>query len=200
VEREASVADPLRFVAVDGTSNAELLAGVAVSDSGAWRQLVDRFGGLVWSVARGVCDDPVAAADVSQTVWLRLAENVDRIREPDRLGAWLATTARHEAIRVSKLHRRVQPTDDLGVEADPGAALPGERLEDLELAGAVRQAFERLGERCRELLRLLTAEPRLDYQTISMLTGRPVGSLGPTRARCLEQLRAHLAATPGGAT
>jgi RNA polymerase sigma factor (sigma-70 family) len=185
-------------VTVTAPSNAELLAGVASGDSTAWKHLVDRYAGLIWSVARATCPDPAAAADVSQTVWLRLAEHVDRVREPDRLGSWLATTARHEAIRVSKLSRRMQPTEDLSVEVDPTAGEPGDRIEDEELSGAVRLAFDRLGERCRELLRLLTAEPRLDYQTISAMTGRPIGSLGPTRARCLEQLRAHLAAVPGG--
>jgi RNA polymerase sigma factor (sigma-70 family) len=191
-------AEPLRFAVVTSPSNAELLAGVSKGDGAAWRQLVDRYSGLIWSVARGTCHDQSAAADVSQTVWLRLAEHVDRIREPDRLGSWLATTARHEAIRVSKLSRRVQPSDDVALEVDATAPLPGERMEDAEIAGAVRQAFDRLGERCRELLRLLTAEPRLDYQTISAMTGRPIGSLGPTRARCLEQLRALLAGTAGG--
>jgi RNA polymerase sigma factor (sigma-70 family) len=190
--------EPVRFAFVDPPSNAELLAGVAKGDSAAWRQLVDRFSGLVWSVARATCPDPSAAADVSQTVWLRLAEHVDRIREPDRLGSWLATTARHEAIRVSKLSRRMQPSDDLALEYDATAVLPGEGIEDAEVVGAVREAFERLNERCRELLRLLTAEPRLDYQTISAMTGRPIGSLGPTRARCLDQLRALLTGTAGG--
>ena len=190
--------DPLRFAFVGPPSNAELLAGVAKGDRAAWRELVDRYSGLIWSVARATSPDPSAAADVSQTVWLRLAEHVDRIREPDRLGSWLATTARHEAIRVSKLSRRMQPTEDLAYEVDPTAVLPGEGLEDAEVAGAVRQAFDRLNERCRELLRLLTAEPRLDYQTISAMTGRPIGSLGPTRARCLDQLRALLAPSAGG--
>lgn len=189
---------PLRFAVVTSPSNAELLHGVAHGDSAAWRQLVDRYSGLIWSVARGTCPDAASAADVSQTVWLRLAEHVDRIREPDRLGSWLATTARHEAIRVSKLSRRFQPSDELAQEVDTTGVLPGEGLEDAEAAGAVRAAFERLGERCRELLRLLTAEPRLDYQTIAALTGRPIGSLGPTRARCLDQLRALLGGTAGG--
>ena len=193
----AEVAEPLRSVTVRSASPAELLAGVNRGDAGAWAELVERFSGLVWSVARSVCADADVAADVSQTVWLRLAEHADRIREPDRLAAWLATTARHEAIRLSKLGRRFEPTDDFAAEADASAPLPGERLEDAEAAGAVHRAFQKLGDACRELLRLLTAEPKLDYQTIAEMTGRPIGSLGPTRARCLDKLRTLLADVGG---
>ena len=105
------VPETLRSVAMPPPSPAELLAGVARGDDRAWAALVERYAGLVWSVTRSVCNDPTIAADVSQTVWLRLAEHCERIREPDRLGSWLATTARHEAIRLSKLNRRLVPTD-----------------------------------------------------------------------------------------
>lgn len=168
---------------------AELLAGVARGDDKAWEAIVERYAGLVWSVARSVASDPGAAADVSQTVWLRLAEHSQRIREPDRLASWLAITARHEAIRLSKAARRQSASDDLADRIDATASVPGERLEDRETLGEVRRAFLHLSAACQDLLRLLTAEPRLDYDTIAVLVDRPIGSIGPTRARCLDHLR-----------
>ncbi|HET9443201.1 MAG TPA: sigma-70 family RNA polymerase sigma factor [Acidimicrobiales bacterium] len=175
-------------------SATELLAAVVRRDAGAWELLVERYAGLVWSVARAQSLDPTAAADVSQTVWLRLAESCERIRDPERLGAWLATTARNEAIRLSKSARREQPVDLVREESDPLAPAPGERLETGERLAEVRRAFARLDEACQELLRLLTQEPKLDYQAVAELTGRPIGSIGPTRGRCLDRLRRHLTA------
>ena len=172
---------------------ADLLAAVVRRDPGAWEALVGRYAGLVWSVARAQSLDHAGAADVSQTVWLRLAESCEKIRDPERLGAWLATTARNEAMRLSKAARREQPVDLVREEADPMAAGPGERLETDERLAEVRRAFALLDEPCQELLRLLSSEPRLDYQTIADMTGRPIGSIGPTRGRCLERLRRNLA-------
>lgn len=172
----------------------DLLGRAAVGDREAWDEIVERYGRLVWSVVRGFRLDAAAAADVTQTVWLRLVEHVGRIEEPDRLPGWLATTARNEALRVSRASRRQVPVVVELDPPDPAAVSPEEKVVDDELAADVAGAFAHLDEGCRELLRLLTLDPPLDYQTVSELLGRPIGSIGPTRGRCLDRLRALLAA------
>jgi RNA polymerase sigma factor (sigma-70 family) len=167
-----------------------LLARAADGDASAWELIVDRHHRLVWSVVRSFRLDDAAAADVFQTVWLRLVEQIDRIRDPERLPAWLATTARRESLRVLRRSAREAPSELL---EEPAAPLQP-ALVDALLAGeehrAVLTAFGRLSEGCQALLRLLVADPPLDYRTVADLVGRPVGSIGPTRQRCLDRLRA----------
>jgi len=154
----------------------------------AWDALIDRFGQMVWSVARGFRLDDATAKDVSQTVWLKLIENIEGIKDPERLPGWLATTCRREALRVLKTRERVLPSDfEYDVE-DPAPSLDEVLIDDEESRSLV-QAFHTLDEACRQLLRLMTIEPALSYEEISEATGRPIGSLGPTRARCLEKLK-----------
>lgn len=167
----------------------QLLDRAAHGDQQAWDQLVDQYARLVWSVARSFGLDDATAADVSQTVWLRLVEHCSRIRDPQRLPGWLATTTRREALRVLRGQRRMQPSETALEVADPLTPLPDELLLDDELSRTVAIAFRDLSDSCRQLLRLLCAEPRLDYATIAGVVGRPVGSIGPTRARCLDHLR-----------
>lgn len=152
---------------------------------------MDRFGQMVWSVARGYRLDEATAKDVTQTVWLKLIENIDSIKDPERLPGWLATTARREALRVARARERDVPTDfEFDVE-DPGPSLDEMLIDEEESRFAV-QAFKTLDDVCRELLRLMTIDPPLSYEELSELTGRPIGSLGPTRARCLEKLRSAI--------
>jgi RNA polymerase sigma factor (sigma-70 family) len=167
----------------------ELLAAAGTGDQQAWDALVDRFGRLVWSVIRGFRLDAASAADVSQTVWLRLVENVDRIRNPERLASWLATTARNESIRAKRRQSRAVPTDFEYDIADIAAAPLDEGLIRSEQIAGVAVAYNELSVSCQQLLRLLTTDPPLDYETISSIIDRPIGSIGPTRARCLERLR-----------
>jgi RNA polymerase sigma factor (sigma-70 family) len=167
----------------------DLLAAAGNGDQDAWNGLVDRFGRLVWSVIRGFRLDGASAADVSQTVWLRLVENLERIRDPERLAAWLATTARNESIRAKRKLARAVPTEFEFDVMDPQAAPLDEGLIKDERCAHVASAFNELSEACQQLLRLLTADPPLDYETISSIIDRPIGSIGPTRARCLDRLR-----------
>jgi RNA polymerase sigma factor (sigma-70 family) len=171
---------------------AELLAAAHNGSQEAWNALVDRYGRLVWSVVRGFRLDSATAADISQTVWLRLVEHADRIREPERLGSWLATTARNESIRASKRLSRSIPTEfevEVADEMSPGV---DERLLDDEQLREVLGAFEHLPEKCRELLQVLCLDPPLEYEEISELLGMAIGSIGPTRARCLDRIRKRL--------
>lgn len=187
--------------AVEPDDTGALVRSAAGGDGAAWRALVVRFSGLVWSVARlhglGAAD----AEEVFQTTWLRLTEHVSRLNEPDRVGAWLATTARHESLRVIRTGGRVTVTDDPAV-LDPGSDqdTPEQAVLTAEAAQAqgrrvraVWSAFHQLPERCRELLGLLVlASPPLSYTEVSATLGIAVGSIGPIRARCLRRLRALL--------
>lgn len=158
---------------------------------------MDRFGQMVWSTARSFRLDDATAKDVSQTVWLKLIENVDRIKDPERLPGWLATTCRREALRVVKRGERIIATEfEYDVEDD--APSFEELLIGDEQNRMVVKAFHTLDDVCRELLRLMTVEPALSYEEISEVTGRPIGSLGPTRSRCLAKLKSAISRISGG--
>lgn len=172
----------------------ELLRRVVAGDQRAWNQLVEQYAGLVWSVARSFRLPPAATDDVVQTVWLRLAEHCGRIRQPERLASWLATTTRNESLRVIRGRTRVSPAEFLDETAEPTAPSIEELVSDDDTLRAVLTAFAQLPEDDQALLRLLCAVPPLDYQTIAETLGRPIGSIGPTRARCLERLRRLLPA------
>lgn len=164
-------------------------------DPTAWNRLVDGHSGLVWSVIRGFRFDNETGKDVFQTVWLRLAEHLDNIREPAKLAGWIGQTTRNECVGLVRQRTRVVVSDEVAempqatdrattVFPDPGVGL--ERTEERE---AVAAAFERLGERCQRLLRLLILDPPLSYEEISEHLELPVGSIGPTRSRCLDSMR-----------
>lgn len=172
-------------------THGELLRLAAGGEREAWDALVERFGQMVWSVARGFRLDDATAKDVTQTVWLKLIENIDSIKDPERLPGWLVTTCRREAIRVTERRERDTPTDFAFDIEDPAPGLDDVLIDDEENRVVVA-AFRSLDEVCRELLRLMTVEPALSYEEMSEITGRPIGSLGPTRARCVEKLKAAI--------
>src|SRR5262249_46276524 len=158
----------------------------------AWNEIVDRYAPLVGSIARRHRLSAADAADVSQTTWLRLAENLDRIENAERIGAWLATTARRESLRVLRLRDRHVPvpgdefTDLTSSESRAGvdtALLADERDRE------VRRLVAALPDRDQRLLQLLTEDSSVSYVEIGETLGMPTGSIGPTRARCLERLR-----------
>jgi RNA polymerase sigma factor (sigma-70 family) len=166
---------------------AELVRAAADGDQAAWNGLVDRYNGLVWAVARSFRLAPVDASDVVQTTWLRLVEHLDRLQDPERVGPWLATTARREALRTLRAGSRQVPTEEL---PDPGtdARLDAQLLVD-ERDRALWRAFAGLSDRCQTLLRILVADPPPSYEEIGAALDMPIGSIGPTRQRCLDRLR-----------
>lgn len=171
----------------------QLLREAAGGDEHAWRTIVERFTGLVWATARAHRLATADAADVVQTTWLRLVEHLDRIREPERLGAWLATTARHECLRTIRLQGRELPSEDAeAFEGADAAGSPDANLLTRERDSALWNAFTKIADRCQRLLRLLAASDPPTYEEISAATGMPIGAIGPTRARCLDQLRRAL--------
>ncbi len=165
-------------------------------DPAAWEALVRRYQRLIYTISRraGLSDD--LAAEVFQRVFVTLIEHLDRIEQPDRIGAWLATTARRESWRQLRRERATitladGETDDDETEWPVDAApLPDEIIERLERQHAVRLAVAGLDERCRTLLNLLfyRVEPP-PYAEIATALGVSEGSIGPTRARCLQKLR-----------
>jgi RNA polymerase sigma factor (sigma-70 family) len=152
---------------------------------------VDRFADLIWSIARSVGLSPVDAADVSQTTWLRFCEHLGQLRDPSRAAAWLATTARHEAIRVSRLGSRQVVADPWNwLERADGASEGVDRqllARDSDMT--VQCALAVLPERCRTLLLAAVEDPPVPYQELATRLGLAVGSVGPARGRCLDQLR-----------
>jgi RNA polymerase sigma factor (sigma-70 family) len=162
-------------------------------DSKAWDDLVERYLPLVLSVARRCRLSEEDTADVSQTLWLRLVEHLDAIREPQALPGWIVTTTRNEALRVIKARTRSIPVDPLtGSMLDQHDGDAPEVHEAVLLAErhqALRDALAQMRPRQREFLLVLLEDPPLSYEQISSRLNIPKGSIGPTRARCLEELR-----------
>lgn len=180
-----------------------LIRAARDGDGEAWNGIVARYSGLVWGVARAHRLGDADAADVFQTTWLRLVEHLDGIHNPNGLGSWLATTARHECLRVLRVGQRHVLTDAFELPDEAGPAIDAALLTS-ERDAALWRAFDGLTDRCRRLLRLLVADPAPSYEEIGAALEMPIGSIGPTRARCLERLRelvsaAGLAAGPGDA-
>jgi RNA polymerase sigma factor (sigma-70 family) len=178
-----------------------LVRAAAAGDQAAFDALVVRFSGLVWSVVRSHRLSEADAQDVFQTTWLRLVEHLARLREPRAIGGWLATTARHESLRLLRQTDRVQPAAEDQLDGpDPLAAeLDAGLLRD-EREVRLWEAFHGLDERCQALLRVLMADPPPSYEEIGQALGLPIGSIGPTRGRCLARLRALLQADVSPAT
>jgi RNA polymerase sigma factor (sigma-70 family) len=176
----------------DPATVARMASAAATGDERAWNALVDEFGGLIWAVVRAHRLSEADGADVAQATWLALVEHLASLRDAERVGAWLATTARRECLRVLRSSRRQVPTPDDFPEPAEDVEVAGELMLEQRDA-ALWRAFDRLPARDQALLRLLVADPQPSYQEISAALDMPVGSIGPTRARSLERLRAELA-------
>lgn len=180
---------------MDNSTLTDLVALARTGDQQAWRDLVERFSKLVWSVARSHRLGHADSADVCQTTWLRLAEHLHSLRDPSRLPGWLATTARRESLRVIASRRRETP-DPMPGEPDPDPTHGPETIVLIEDRDTrLWQAFDGLSERCQQLLKILSSAPELSYQDVGSVLGIPIGSIGPTRGRCLEILRRRLVAS-----
>ncbi|MFJ2724055.1 RNA polymerase sigma factor [Streptomyces collinus] len=186
--------------AVDRTEVGALVRSAVDGDAAAWKALVEGMSPLVWSVVRAHRLSDADGHEVYQTVWFRFAQHLGRLREPDKAGAWLASTARHECLKVLKGLTRLTLTDDpLVLDRASEERTPEQSLidaeEEADQAERVRrlwQEFEELGERCRQLLRVLIASPPPSYLEVSAALGIAVGSIGPLRQRCLRRLRARM--------
>ena len=181
----------------DAPDIARLVRGAAEGDRQAWERLVDQYARLIWSITADFKLIESDAADVAQTTWLRLLEHIDRIEYPDRVGSWLAATARNECLRGLAARKRVVLAQDDEVLTSVAACSPevDERILADERDQVVRDALTHLPGRWQRLLELLMADPPASYADISSELDLPVGSIGPTRGRCLARLRVLLQAS-----
>jgi RNA polymerase sigma factor (sigma-70 family) len=168
-------------------SPGELVRRARAGDEAAWAALTERYSGMLWAIARAYGLGPADAADVVQLAWLRLVEHIGALRRPERVGAWLAVTARREAARTLRHRGR---SGELPPEALPDPATPDTVLAGRERLRAVLEAIGALPGLCRQMLRLLATSPT--YAEVSAALDIPVGSVGPARARCLASLRKRL--------
>jgi RNA polymerase sigma factor (sigma-70 family) len=160
--------------------------------------LVRLLSPMLWQVVRASRLDRTTAEDVVQTTWLTLVRSGDSITEPRAIAGWLTTTARREAWRVSRQAGRQQPTEDETINR----RLPDEPSPEGQVVldddnSRLWDCLGRLNERCQRLLRIVAAEPRPDYSAIATELDMPVGSIGPTRGRCLDKLRREMAQAGG---
>lgn len=176
------------------TTVPELVAAAAGGDEAAWVELVRRYTPLVRSVIWQFRLSTADAADVNQTVWLRVVEQLPRLRESAALPGWIVTTTRNECLRVIRLGRRttsfdpldtasIADTRDLDQQSVDDALLRAERNQVL------RDALAELEPRCQQLIGMLVGDPPASHKEISEKLDIAPGSIGPTRGRCLRKLR-----------
>lgn len=171
-------------------STAELASACRSGDLDAWDELLDRFERLVFAVAWREGLSAEDAADVTQTTFEALLAQLDRIRDDDQIASWLMTVARRQAWRVRNDRRRQLPDDGTSNGHDPDVVDP---IADHDTNLWIYEGLSRLDSPCRDLLTALYFDPRgPSYAEIAARFGRPVGSIGPTRARCLQRLRTIL--------
>jgi RNA polymerase sigma factor (sigma-70 family) len=171
---------------------AELVESAAAGKPAGWDGLVEEFGGLVWAVARSHRLPDADASDVAQATWLSLIEHIGDLKQKASVGAWLATTARRECLRILRDARRYVALRDELPDQPSGDPQPGEALLLEDRDRALWRGFARLRSSDQALLRLLMADPPPSYEEVSAALDMPIGSIGPTRARALGRLRQEL--------
>lgn len=186
----------------DPSTEPDLIERCLSGDDAAWRELISRYQGLIFSVPRRMGLSPEASADVFQCVCVLLYQRLGSIRDPNRLGGWLLTTASREAIRASRRAKRTVPIES-GREDAAGSTendlpdlrpLADEDREALERAQLLRSALAEMSDRCRTLLEAFLNDEEANYRDVARRLGIPIGSIGPTRARCFAKLKDLLAA------
>jgi RNA polymerase sigma factor (sigma-70 family) len=192
--------------------DATLVAHCRRGEAAAWGLLVKRYQRLVYAVVMRTGMDEHAAADVFQTVFSRLVDHLPKLAQPDRLQAWIVTTAKREALRARHVGQRTvslnRPVNEEGEES-PGledtladdTPQAEEALSDLQQLNRLRLGLDRLDDRCRELLTLLfrDEDDHVAYDEVARRLDMPVGSIGPTRTRCLGKLRRLVESSVPGA-
>jgi RNA polymerase sigma factor (sigma-70 family) len=187
----------------DHADDATLVRRCRDGDAAAWPLLVTRYQRLVYAIVTRMGLDEHVAADVFQTVFEKLVQHLPGLREPERLQAWIVTTAKREALLQRRLGQRHQSLTRADESDDEAAAwdvadespIAEEALSELQQLNQLRVAMDRLDERCRHLLLLLfrDEDEKLSYEEVARRQGTSVGSIGPTRSRCLDKLRTLVA-------
>jgi RNA polymerase sigma factor (sigma-70 family) len=190
--------EPTQGTARGSHDRIEACVGLArAGDREAWSELVGMFQGLLRAVVGGHRLSNADAADVVQTTWLRLAENLDRLKEPSGVGAWLATTARRECLRVLRKSARELPAEHPPEPSQPDVSPVERPILEADRDAELWSAFARLPDRDQRLLRMLVADAQPSYEKIARTLAMPIGSIGPTRGRALERLRRRLELSQG---
>jgi RNA polymerase sigma factor (sigma-70 family) len=185
---------------LDRAQAAALVSAAARGDQRSWDALVAEYAGSIWAIARSYGLTAAEAADVSQTTWLRLCENVDRLRDPGSVGAWLATTARRECSYQRGRGRSVLLVEDvtrldLNLDLQEVETIDSGLLRD-EVVATVREALGHLPTRTQTMLNMLMQDEPRSYEEVAAALDLPVGSIGPTRGRALRRLRRVLESIP----
>ena len=175
------------------TDAAQLVERIRAGETGAWCDLVETYSGLIRSVGRTHRLADADVADVVQTTWLRAFEHFERLRQPERLPAWLVTVARRESLRLLRNDKRCTPVEMEVLAEIPDAQSVEAKLLAEERNAQLWRAVRALPPRQRQTLSLLAQEPDASYETIGSALGMPVGSIGPTRLRALSRLRSNRA-------
>lgn len=171
----------------------DLVTRARNGDNQAWDTLVGRYAPLIWSICRRHRLDDADAADVSQNVWLQLVNHLDKIHDPAALPGWLATVTRRECLHIPGPRRPLAAGNVMDAETIPDeqGGTAEQELLAAERHAALREALGDLPPSGQQLILLLLQAPPLSYADISARLGFPVGSIGPTRRRCLDKLRRH---------
>ena len=172
----------------------DLVGRAKQGDKQAWDALVERYSPLIWSICRRYRLSDADAEDVGQSVWLHLVSHLGTVRDPAALPGWLTTTTRRECGRVLQVaHGPCAVVQLLAAEDIPDGQTRTAEQELLaaERHAALREAFTWLPSSCQQLIAMLIEDPPVQYAEISARLGIPVGSIGPTRRRCLDKLRSH---------
>ncbi len=173
---------------------AGLLSEARLGSEQALGQIVTELSPMLWQVARATGLSSSDAEDVLQTVWMRLVQHLDDIRTSAALTGWLVITARREAWRVRAEGRKQLPADQESFDVLPAQESGSEEQVIIdEQRRTLWRAIGQLSWRCQELLRIVAFVPRPDYAAVAAELGMAIGSIGPTRGRCLAKLRALLA-------
>ena len=173
---------------------ADLVLGARNGDQRAWDALVERYAPLIWSVCRSHRLSDTEAEDIGRGIWLHLASQLDRVRDPAALASWLTTTTRRECARVLRIRHGAEIAGCLpDIENIPAEQARTAKQDVLaaERPAALREALAELPPACQQMISMLAADPPVPYAEISARLGIPVGSIGPIRARCLECMRRH---------
>ena len=177
-------------VATKDVTDAALVADCLRGDGRAWRRMVDRHAPLIWAIARRAGLTESDAAEVFQNTWTIALEDLSALRDPSRLAPWLGRIARHQSLRVRRGYAIARNARPHVAREDVTHDLPGDEVERLETRARVARALARLGGRCKELLQALYVESaKPSYEELADRFDMSVGSIGPTRGRCMEKLR-----------
>lgn len=183
-----------------GRSDAELVAACRRGDARAWRELVDRYRRLVYGIPRSLGLQAADADEIFQQTFSELVRSLSRLRHPDRLEAWLVTTAHRACFRLRRVERRRTRLHEAAAREWPAEDAPADAaIERLRESERLRRLVDSLGDPCRGLILGLFADPSRSYRVLARELGVAIGSIGATRARCLERLRRRIAGRPGAA-